>query len=91
MIFTVERQFDYDKGNMLLASNSLQKCIDVVNNYEFFPDVADELCFSVWDNDTLISTSIINGHRQEEYWGVEHTGPVTYDEVMKYMVKNEKL
>lgn len=91
MIFTVERYNSYENSIMLTASDSLVKCIDVVNNYKWFPFVSDKIIFRVWENEKEISVSNINGQRSDEWFGEGNTGPVTYDEVMKYMVKNEKL
>ncbi|QFR55709.1 hypothetical protein JC221_063 [Yersinia phage JC221] len=91
MIFTVERCNDYENSIMLCASDSLLKCIDAVNDFKDFPYVSDRVIFRVWENEKEILVSNINGQRADHWWGVDHTGPVTYEEVMNKMVKNESI
>lgn len=87
MIFTIELEVDYEGGNLLLASESLQACIDAVNNRKGGSYISDRLRFTAWDNDKTQAYSVITGRRgggDDEIFG-DFT-PVTYEEVMKNMV-----
>ena len=87
MIFTVERYNDYENSIMLCASDSMVKCIDAVNNYDNFPFVSEKIIFRVWEDEKEISVSKINGQRDDHWYGADHTGLVTYEEVMNKMVR----
>lgn len=86
MIFTIQLEFDYEPSDLLLASESLQTCIDAVNNHQNNPYIADDLRFQIWDNDKLQAYSVIAGRRGNGYGSISGDYiPVTYEEVMKNM------
>ena len=80
MIFTVEIEVEYEGDQLLLASDSLQKCIDVVNNHKSWPYVGDSILFRVWEGDKEFSWS-----RVKCGWQKDAAKPFTFEEVMANM------
>lgn len=98
MIFVGERLLDYEPGEIICVSESLQVCIDAVNNHDCFSYLGsiDNIRFSVWDNSKLISYSELDRTRWEARNINQITFspyPITFEEVMKNMkeVKYEHL
>lgn len=89
MIFTIQLEFDYEPSDLLLASESLQTCIDAVNNHQEDSYISDSLRFTAWNNDKMQAYSVITGHRGNGYGTSGDFNPVTYEEVMKNMVLNK--
>ena len=87
MIHVISIHSDYYSGTVVMASESLQPCIDAVNKLEEFPYLGDRVVVSVYDNNKLIAKSETYGTR--EVWDDEMNDeifPVTFEEIMSNMV-----
>lgn len=86
MIYTVEFEYS-DERCLIAASDSLQACIDCVNNDRAFPNVANNVVFSVWNENRRIAEVFIDGYRHDSL--CEHNkGKFTYDEVSELISKD---
>ncbi|AGJ71527.1 hypothetical protein Lw1_gp119 [Escherichia phage Lw1] len=89
MIYVLARHGDYDFGEVIQVSESLQTCVDAINKHPSFPYVGDRIEVTVWENDKKIAVSKIKGHREEWDDGDRDPKeiPVTFEEIMSNMVK----
>lgn len=88
MIYVLARHGDYDFGEVIQVSESLQTCVDAINNHPSFPYVGDRIEVTVWENDKKIAVSKNKGNREE--WDDDRDPkeiPVTFEEIMSNMVK----
>lgn len=89
MIYVLARHGDYDFGEVIQVSESLQTCVDVINKHPSFPYIGDRIEVTVWENDKKIAVSENKGNREE--WDdderVPKEIPVTFEEIMSNMVK----
>lgn len=88
MIYVLARHGDYDFGEVIQVSESLQTCVDAINNHPSFPYVGDRIEVTVWENDKKIAVSKIEGNREEWDDGCDPKEiPVTFEEIMSNMVE----
>lgn len=89
MIYTLEKEYDYHGCQLIVATDSLNLCVDAANAMETFPYCGDYLVFRTWKDDKCFAVSTIPGQRHDYRSDVEN--PVTFEEVMKNMklVQNE--
>lgn len=86
MIYVLSRHGDYDFGEVIQVSESLQTCVDVINKHPSFPYLGDRIEVTVWENDKMIAVSKIDGYREEWDDGCEPKEfPVTFEEIMSNM------
>lgn len=86
MIHVISIHSDYYSGTVIMASESLQPCIDAVNNLQEFPYLGDRIEVAVYDNNKLVAKSETYGTR--EIWDDNcdfEIFPVTFEEIMDKM------
>lgn len=86
MIHVISVHSDYYSGTVVMASESLQVCIDAVNNLKQFPYLGDRIEVAVYDNNKLVAKSETYGTRETCDDRCEfETFPVTFEEIMGKM------
>lgn len=87
MIYVLARHGDYDFGEVIQVSESLQTCVDTINKHPSFPYLGDRVEVTAWDNDKKVAVSKTFGNR--EVWSDDmdwyEEKPVTFEEIMGNM------
>lgn len=87
MIYAVTHHYDYQSGELILVTDSLQKCVDAVNNHPNFPYMGDHVVVSVWMDDKKVAISETFGNREVWNTGIDDfkEKPFTFEEFVNNM------
>ena len=88
MIYAIEHGSEYYPSELIMVSDTLQICVDAVNNHENYPYMGDFIIVSVWEDNKKIAISETKGNREVELWDdatVEFiTTPLTVEEIKEH-------